>query len=80
MQLHLIKALIAVAWVFTAVGIMIGPAHLTFIDRLTLAVLAVVPPVVMWFWWTEPTSENAHDVRNERPDISEERVAEGRAR
>ena len=80
MQLHLIKAIIAMAWVLAAVGIMVGPAHLTLIDRLTLAVLAVVPPVAMCFWWTEPMRQNIHDVRNERPNISEERVVEGRAR
>lgn len=69
MQLNLIKAIIAAAWVFAAFGIMLGPDHLTRIDRLTLAILAVVPPVAMWFWWTEPSrtmSEDIHDVRNGR--------------
>lgn len=83
MQLQMIKAIIAAAWVLAAIGIMVGPDHLTLIDRLTLAVLAIVPPVAMWFFWTEPTSENIHDVRNERnerPGIPEEGMAEGNAR
>lgn len=75
----MIKAIIAAAWVLAAAGIMVGPDHLTLIDRLALAVLAVVPPVAMWFWWTEPMSENIHDVRNERPGTSD-RMAEGKAR
>jgi hypothetical protein len=50
----MIKAIIATAWVLAAIGIMVGPDHLTLVDRLTLVVLAVVPPVAMWFWWTEP--------------------------
>jgi hypothetical protein len=59
MQLQMIKAIIAAAWVLAATGILVGPEHLTLIDRLTLAVLAIVPPVAMWFWWTEPMRENS---------------------
>jgi hypothetical protein len=83
MQLQVIKAIIAAAWVFAAIGIMVGPDHLTLIDRLTLAFMAVVPPVAMWFWWTEPLpamGENIHDVRNGRTGAPERRVAEGQAR
>ena len=78
MQLQMIKAIIAAAWVLAAIGIMAGPDHLTLIDRLTLVVLAVVPPVAMWFWWTEPIRKNIHDMRNEQPATPEERTAEGR--
>jgi hypothetical protein len=82
MQLHLIKAIITVAWVFAALGIMLGPDHLTRIDRLTLVILAVVPPVAMWFWWNEPSrtmSGNIQEVRNERPGTPEE-LTEGTGR
>jgi hypothetical protein len=70
MPLHLIKAIIAAVWVFAAVGIMVGSDHLTLIDRLTLGLLAVVPPVAMWFWFDDPIrtmSENIHEARGERP-------------
>ena len=54
MQVQLLKAALAAAWIFAAVGIMVGSDHLTWSDRLTLGVLAIVPPVAMWFWWSEP--------------------------
>jgi hypothetical protein len=70
MQLQQIKGIVAVVWVLTVVAIMVGSGHLTSLgDRLTLALLAVVPPAVMWFWWHEPVrtmSENIHDARDER--------------
>jgi hypothetical protein len=69
MQLQLIKAIIAVLWVLAAVGIMVGSDHLTLSDRLTLGLLAVVPPVAMWFWFNDPIrtmTENIHEARDER--------------
>jgi hypothetical protein len=69
MQLRQIKAIIAVVWVLAVVVIMVGSGHLTSLgDRLTLGLLAVVPPVAMWFWWKDPVptmSQNIHDVRDE---------------
>ena len=71
MQLQQIKAIIAVVWVLATVAIMVGSGHLTSLgDRLTLGLLAVVPPVAMWFWWNDPVrtmSQNIHDARDERP-------------
>jgi hypothetical protein len=71
MQLQQIKAIIAVVWVLAVVVIMVGSGHLTSLgDRLTLGLLAVVPPVAMWFWWNDPIptmSQNIRDVRDERP-------------
>ena len=55
MQLQQIKTIIAVVWVLTVAAIMAGSGHLTSLgDRLTLGLLAVVPPVAMWFWWNDP--------------------------
>ena len=68
MRLQQIKAIVAVVWVLAVVAIMVGSGHLTSLgDRLTLALLAVVPPVAMWFWWNDPVrtmSQNIHDVRD----------------
>lgn len=77
MQLRVIKATFAVAWIFAAVGIMVGSDHLTLTDRLTLGLLAIVPPVAMWFWWNEPirASENIHDARDERGGPPDKRGA-----
>jgi hypothetical protein len=72
MQLPVIKAVLATAWILSAVGIMAGANHLSLIDHLTLGFLAVVPPVTMWFSWNEPTrtmSESIHGVRNERAAV-----------
>jgi hypothetical protein len=73
MQLHQIKAIIAVGWVLAVVAIMVGSGHLTSLsDRLTLGLLAVVPPVAMWFWWNDPVrtmSQNIHEARDERPAV-----------
>ena len=62
MQVRLLKATLAVAWIFAAVGIMVGSDHLTWSDRLILGVLAVVPPVATWFWWIEPTHTTSEDI------------------
>jgi hypothetical protein len=71
MQLQQIKAIIAVVWVFAVLAIMYWSGHLTSMsDRLTLGLLAVVPPVVMWFWWNDPVrtmSQDIHEARDERP-------------
>jgi len=71
MQLQQIKAIVAVVWVLLVVAIMVGSGHLTSMsDRLTLGLLAVVPPVVMWFWWKDPVrtmSQEIHEARDERP-------------
>jgi hypothetical protein len=68
MQLQQIKAIVAVVWVLAVVAIMVGSGHLASLgDRLTLGLLAVVPPIAMWFWWNEPVrtmSQNIHDVRD----------------
>lgn len=70
MQLQQIKAIIAVGWVLAVVGIMFASGHLTSVgDRLTLGLLAIVPPAVMWFWWNDPVrtmSQNIHEARDER--------------
>jgi hypothetical protein len=81
-QLQLIKAIIAVLWVLAAVGIMIGSDHLTLSDRLTLGLLAVVPPVAMWFWFNDPTrtmSENIHEARDERSGTHQGGTAEAKS-
>jgi hypothetical protein len=73
MQLQQIKVIIAVGWVLAVVAIMVGSGHLTSLsDRLTLGLLAVVPPVAMWFWWNDPVrtmSQNIHQARDERPAV-----------
>lgn len=78
MRLQVIKAMFAAAWIFAAVGIMVGSDHLTLTDRLTLGLLAIVPPVAMWFWGNDPVrtmSENIHEARDERRGRPEERRA-----
>ena len=69
MQLQQIKAIIAVVCVLAVVAIMVGSGHVTSLDdRLTLGLLAVGPPVTMWFWWNDPVrtmSQNIHDMRDE---------------
>jgi hypothetical protein len=71
MQLRQIKAIVAVVWVLAVFAIMVGSGHLTSLsDRLTLGLLAVVPPAAMWFWWNDPVrtmSENIHEARDEPP-------------
>jgi hypothetical protein len=71
MQLQQIKAIIAAVWILAVVAIMVGWGHLTSPgDRLTLGLLAVVPPVAMWFWWNDPVrtmTQNIREARDERP-------------
>ena len=71
MQLQQIKAIIAVVWVLAVVAIMVGSGHLTSLgDRLTLGLVAVVPPAAMWFWWNDPVrtmTQNIREARDERP-------------
>jgi hypothetical protein len=71
MQLQQVKAIIAVSWVLAVVAIMVASGHFTSLsDRLTVGLLAVVPPAAMWFWWNDPVrtmSQNIHEARDERP-------------
>jgi hypothetical protein len=38
------------------------------IDRMAMAIVGIMPPLALWFWWNEPAqtmSESIHAVRNE---------------
>ena len=69
MTLLNIKIALAAVWVLSAIVVVIGSAHLTSVtNRLALAMFGIVPPLVMWFWWNDPTqtmSERIHQARDE---------------
>ena len=69
MQLPQIKIALIVAWVLSAIVVLIGSAQVTSMShRLALVVFGVLPPLVLWFWWNDPSqtmSESIHQVRDE---------------
>jgi hypothetical protein len=68
MTLRNIKIAVAAVWVLSAIVVLMGSAHLTSVtNRLALAMFGILPPLVMWFWWHDPTqtmSERIHQVRD----------------
>lgn len=74
MQLQHMKVLFATVWVILVIAIMVGTGHVTSMsDRLTLGLLAVLPPLAMWFWWNDPArtmSESIHEVRDLGPSAT----------
>jgi len=62
MTLEYTKASFAAAWVLAvcAIGLIAG---VTFATGLVLAAVAVLPPVVMWRWWTTPPESMSESIR-----------------
>jgi hypothetical protein len=66
-----LKMAFAAVWALSAaiVAMPVGSAGASLIvDRIALALFAVMPPLTLWFWWHEPSqtmSERIHEARND---------------
>ena len=71
MRLQRINAALAMTWVGACITIglrSIGVTEIT--DWLTIAVLGIVAPLGIWFWWHAPDetmSQRIHEGRDARP-------------
>lgn len=69
MTLQQVKIALAAVWVLSAIMVLISAAHVTSAtDRLALTIFGALPPLVMWFWWNDPSqtmSESIHLARDE---------------
>ena len=68
MTLRLMKASAAALWM---VGVflffVLASRGASLPDGIAMAALAIVPPILLWFWWNDPEptmSQRIHDVRD----------------
>lgn len=68
MSLLNMKALLAVAWLFgTFVFLALALRVPSVSDGMVIAAVAILPPIILWFWWNDPSptmSESIHEARN----------------
>ena len=65
MTLHAIKLTASVLWVVTAVVLAIG-IGITTTGGLAMAVVGLVPPLALLFWWNEPSQTMSESIRQAR--------------
>jgi hypothetical protein len=68
MTLRLMKASAAALWSLGVfVFFLLAWRSASMPDGIALAALAILPPIVLWFWWNDPEptmSESIQEVRN----------------
>jgi hypothetical protein len=68
MSLPYMKAAFAVTWLLGAFVIFFGTVRFPSVtDGIVIAAVAILPPIVLWFWWNEPSptmSQSIHEARN----------------
>lgn len=68
MTLRLEKASAAVLWILGVfLFFVLAARSVSMPDGTAIAALAILPPILLWFWWNDPEptmSESIHEVRN----------------
>ena len=66
MQLERIKWIVAGAWVVAAVILALVVRDLNWQMWAALIALAVIPPLAMLFWWTDPAQTMSETISEAR--------------
>jgi hypothetical protein len=68
MTLRLMKASASVLWILAVfVFFVLASRGLSMSDGTVIAAIAILPPILLWFWWNDPEptmSESINEVRN----------------
>jgi hypothetical protein len=68
MTLRLMKASAAVLWTLgVLVVFFLASRGASMPDGIAILALAILPPILLWFWWNDPEptmSESIHEVRD----------------
>lgn len=68
MTLRLMKASAASLWILGVFAFFVLVwRNASMPDGIALAALAILPPILLWFWWNDPEptmSESIQEVRN----------------
>jgi hypothetical protein len=68
MTLPLMKSSAAVLWILGVVMFFVLTSRgVSMPNGIAVAALAILPPILLWFWWNDPEptmSESIHEVRD----------------
>ena len=68
MTLRLMKASAGGLWIFAVFALFLILSRSTAMPNgIVMAALAILPPILLWFWWNDPEltmSESIHEARD----------------
>jgi hypothetical protein len=67
MTLRLMKASGAALWILGVFVFFVLTRNASMPGGIVMAALAIIPPILLWFWWNDPEptmSESIHEVRD----------------
>jgi hypothetical protein len=69
MTLRLMKASAAASWFLAAVFVffVLASRGTALPNGIVIAAIAILPPILLWFWWNDPEptmSESIHEARD----------------
>jgi hypothetical protein len=67
MTLRLMKASGAALWILGVLVFFVLTRNASMPGGIVMAALAILPPILLWFWWNDPEptmSESIHEVRD----------------
>jgi hypothetical protein len=70
MSLQHMKAALAVVWLVGALVFFRAALFPSVMDGFLIAAIGIVPPIVLWLWWNDPSptmSESIQEARNGPP-------------
>jgi hypothetical protein len=69
MTLRLMKASGAALWILGVFVFFVLTRNASMPNGVVMAALAIIPPILLWFWWNDPEptmSESIHEARDSR--------------
>jgi hypothetical protein len=67
MTLNRMKASAATLWILGVFVFVVAWRGASMPNGIAIAALAILPPILLWFWWNDPEptmSESIHEVRD----------------